>query len=94
MAPRVEEWPDGAKRLLYLFILVDAIGIKMSATEQQQAEWLLENAMRGRHYEGRLVSYSATAAQCYEEFLRLFQRWTEAGSPTDFAAVAQLRGVR
>lgn len=94
VAPAVSEWPDGARKFLLLMVVVDAIATKIGATEQQQLEWLLENAMRGRYYEGRLVSYAASAADCFPEFLILRDKWIAAGSPTDFATIAQLRGPR
>ena len=93
-APPIAEWPVGAKRFLAMLIVVDAVATRLHLTEQQQVEWLLENAIRGRYYEGRLIPYAASAADCYPQFLELYRRWQEAGQPTDFPAIAQLRGVR
>lgn len=88
-----EEWPDGAKRLLFLLVIVDSLATKLNEPEEEQLFWLLENKMRGRWFDGRLVTHAASAAECYPEFLRLFEKWRAAGSPTDFTAVAQLRGA-
>lgn len=93
-APPISVWPDGSKRFLFLLTIVDALWSKLEATEQQQFEWILENAMRGKFYEGRLVAYAATAAECYAEFVILLAKWHAAGAPTDFAAIARLRGMR
>lgn len=90
----IGDWPDGAKRFLCMLIVVDAVITRLHLTEQQQLDWLLENAIRGRYYSGELVGHSATAADCYPQFLKLFQRWREAGAPTDFAAIARLRAAR
>lgn len=93
-APRVGDWPVGAKRFLCMLIVVDALAPRLQLTEQQQFEFLLENAIRGRYYDGELVSYAAGAAECYPKFVELYRRWQEAGQPTDFAAIARLRAAR
>jgi hypothetical protein len=91
----VAEWPADARRLLSLMLIADVLATKLRATEQQQHEHLLENAMRGRWYPGgRLIPYAASAADCYPMFVTLLERWIAAGSPTDFTAIAQLRGAR
>lgn len=94
LPPHPSDWPEGARKLLFLLVIVDALATKLTASEEEQLCWLLENKMRGRFYEGRLLSYAATAAECYPEFVRLHERWVAAGSPTEFAAIAQLRGIR
>lgn len=91
--PPLAEWPAGAKRFLLLLLLTDTLAMRIRATEQQQMEFLLENTMRGRYYQGRLVPYAASAADCYPEFTRLLARWQAQGSPTDVAAIAALRGL-
>ena len=93
-APLVAEWPQGAKRFLCMLIVVDAVVTRIHLTEQQQLEWLLQSAMRGRRLNGANVPYSASPAECYEKFAELFQRWQEAGAPNDFAAIARLRASR
>lgn len=55
----------------------------------------MARAVRGRWYAGgRLVPQSADALECLEEFRRIYARWEAAGAPSDFAAVAELRGAR
>lgn len=93
-APVLTDWPVGAKRFLCMLIVVDAVATRLHLTEQQQVEWLLENAIRGRWYDGELIPYAASAAECYPKFLELYRRWQESGAPTDFTAIAQLRGTR
>lgn len=90
----VDQWPKGAMKLLYLLIITDALAVKLTSTPQVQAEFLLENAIRGRYYKGRLIPRAAAAAHCYPQFLELFEKWQAEGSPTDFTAIAQLRGSR
>lgn len=90
----VGDWPVGAKKFLYLLVITDALITKLGASEQTQAEFLLENAIRGRYYKGRLIPRAAAAAHCYPQFLELFEKWQAEGSPTDFTAIAQLRGSR
>jgi hypothetical protein len=92
--PRVELWPEGARRLLFLFLLTDALATKLDATEQQQMEWLLENVMRGRYYGGRVLPRSAPAADCYPFFIELLEEWKACDSPNEVNAIAQLRGAR
>lgn len=92
--PRVDLWPEGARRLLFLFLLTDALATKLDATEQQQMEWLLENVMRGRYYGGRVLPRSASAADCYPFFLELLEEWKACDSPNEVNAIAQLRGAR
>jgi hypothetical protein len=92
--PRVETWPDGAKRFLFLLLLTDALATKLKGfTEQQQLEYLLENVMRGRYYGGEVLSRSANAANCYPYFVKLLEEWKSRGSPNDANAIAQLRGA-
>lgn len=93
-APPVATWPEGAKRFLYLLVIANALQLKLDSPEQLQLEWLMENVIRGRYYEGRLVPYAATAVECYPQFLELLARWQAAGAPTEFAAIAALCGVR
>lgn len=88
------EWPVGAKRFLMLLIITDSLATRLHAPEEQQLFWLLENAIRGRWYSGELVPYAATAADCYPRFIEIYRRWQEAGAPTEFTAIAQLRGLR
>lgn len=92
-APLIGDWPVGAKRFLCMLIVVDAVATRLHLTEQVQLEWLMENAIRGRWYEGELIPYAASAADCYPKFLDLYRRWQESGAPTDFAAIATLRGI-
>lgn len=94
IAPPIADWPVGSKRFLCMLIVVDAIATRLSLTEQQQYEFLLENAIRGRWHEGQLIPYAASAADCYPRFIELYRRWQESGAPTDFAAIAQLRQFR
>lgn len=93
-APRVEDWPVGAKRFLCMLIVVDAVVTRIDLTEDQQFSWLLENAFRGRRFNGESVPFAATAADCYPHFVDTYRRWQEAGAPTDFAAIARLRASR
>lgn len=93
-APLLTDWPVGAKRFLCMLIVVDAVLTRLELTEQEQYEWLLEKAIRGRWFGGTLVPYAAGAGDCYPQFIAIYRRWQEAGAPTDFAAIAQLRGSR
>lgn len=92
--PHTIEWPEEGKRFLWLLLLTDALTTKLNAPAEEQWQWLLIKAIRGRYYEGRVVTYSAPAAVCYPEFVKLLERWKVAGSPTDFKAIARLRGAR
>lgn len=92
--PPIAEWPVGAKRFLCMLIVVDAVATRLHMTDQQQHDWLLESAIRGRWYRGELVPYAASAAECYPQFIDIYRRWQESGAPTDFAAIAQLRDGR
>lgn len=94
LVPPMEQWPAGARKFLYLLILTDTVAVRLGATEQSRHEYLLENAIRGRYYEGKLIPYAANASECYPQFLTLFERWQAQGSPTDFVTLAQLRGTR
>lgn len=90
----IAEWPAGARKFLYLLVITDILAIKLGASEQTQLEFLLENAIRGRYYDGKLITRAASASHCYPQFLTLFERWQAQGSPTDFVALGLLRGTR
>lgn len=91
LCPPVAEWPDGWRRLLYLLTVANALETRLTATEQQQAEWLLAKALRGRTYGGVSLTFGASEADCYVQFVKLFRRWQDAGAPTDVVTVARLR---
>jgi hypothetical protein len=91
--PAHTTWPAGAKRLISLLVLVDAV----AEVHGEQVRWerLLSNSFKGRRYGDVMLEWAADPAAAYQVLEKAIEAWQAAGSPNDFDALLQIRnGIR
>lgn len=89
LVPLLEDWPDGAKRLVTLLKLAGAT--EFQRTEQEAWERLMSDVIVGRQFGSIIVPRSASPADCYPVLLKLLTAWQRVGSPIDFATIRRIR---